>query len=86
MSLSTVDFLVIGSSLSLRRVLRSGGGASIYGAADIASCISLRCMSRCGSCLSLAGIVRTGSVYGMSVVDFGQLGSTLSARTLARLG
>merc|ERR1711871_1407596 len=44
-----------------------------------------RSFGRDGSCVSVQGLARLGSVFSMSVLDFLHLGSSLSLRSLGRL-
>ena len=70
--LSVLDFLHLGSSLSLRSFGRLGSGLSVVDFLHLGSSLSLRSFGRIGS--------------GLSVLDFLHLGSSLSLRSFARLG
>merc|ERR1719258_278273 len=71
---SVLDFLHLGSSLSLRSFARAGSSVSVQYVARLCSSISVR------------GLSRFGSVFSMSVLDFLHLGSSLSLRSFARAG
>merc|ERR1719253_776374 len=97
-SMSVLDFVHLGSSLSLRSFARVGSSLSVHGFArfgsvfsmsvldfvHLGSSLSLRSMARVGSCLSVTGIA--GSGYSMSLLNLMHLGSSLSLRSFARLG
>jgi hypothetical protein len=84
--MSVLDFLHLGSSLSLRSFARVGSAVSLRGAGWLGSSLSLRSFARVGSAVSVRGLSRFGSVFSMSVLDFLHLGSSLSLRSFARLG
>ena len=70
-SMSVLDFLHLGSSLSLRSFGRVGSGLSVLDFLHLGSSLSLRSFGRVGS--------------GLSVLDFLHLGSSLSLRSFALL-
>jgi len=97
-SMSVLDFVHLGSSLSLRSFARVGSAVSVRGLSkfgsamsvldflQLGSSLSLRSFARVGSSVSINGISRFGSVFSMSVLDFVHLGSSLSLRSFARVG
>ena len=95
-AMSLLDYLQIGSTLSLRSFGRGGSALSIYGLMkfgsstsvldyfDMGSTFSMRAFSRIGSTLSIYGMTRL--TLSLSTLDFFHMGSSLSIRTLVRLG
>jgi len=83
-SLSVLDCIRLGSSLSLRSFSRLGSTFSVLDCANLGASMSLRSLARIGSAFSLIGFTRFGS--SLSVLDVVHLGSSLSLRSLARLG
>jgi hypothetical protein len=94
--LSAVDFVHLGSALSLRSFGRMGSGLSVLDFLHLGSSISLRSFGRVGSGLSAVDFVHLGSALsmrsfgrmgsGLSVLDFLHLGSSLSLRSFCRMG
>jgi len=92
--MSVLDFLHLGSSLSLRSFVRAGSAVSVLGVSrfgssmsvldfvHLGSSLSLRSFARASSAVSVLGVSRFGS--SMSVLDFVHLGSSLSLRSFAR--
>mmetsp|Transcript_440 Transcript_440/g.292 ORF Transcript_440/g.292 Transcript_440/m.292 type:complete len:92 (-) Transcript_440:11-286(-) len=68
-SLSVLDFVHCGATLSLRSVLRLGSSLSVYG------------MARLGASVSLLDYLHLGSA--LAVRSFMRLGSSLSCRYVA---
>jgi acyl-[acyl carrier protein]--UDP-N-acetylglucosamine O-acyltransferase len=96
--MSVLDFLHLGSSLSLRSFARVSSSVSVRGLSNfgssmsvldflhLGSSLSLRSFARVGSSVSLNGLSRFGSVFSMSVLDLVHLGSSLSLRSFVRVG
>lgn len=84
MNLSVLQMASLGSSLSVRSMVRFGSSLSVLAFVHLGSSLSLRSMARLGSSLSMLGTLRLGS--SLSVMDLANLGSSLSLRSYARLG
>jgi len=82
--MSVLDFVHLGSTLSLRSFSRFGSSVSVLDFLHLGSSLSLRSFARLGSAVSVRGLSRFGS--SMSVLDFVHLGSTLSLRSFSRFG
>jgi hypothetical protein len=85
-SLSVVDFVHLGSSVSLRSFARLGSAVSVMGFSHVGASLSLRSFARVGSALSVFGVARFGSLFSLSVMDYVHLGASVSLRSLARVG
>lgn len=95
-SLSVLDFVNVGSALSLRAFCKFGSSMSVYGLqrlgsslsvldfVHLGSALSLRSFCKLGSTLSVFGLTRLGS--SLSVLDFVSIGSAMSLRNFFRMG
>ena len=66
-AVSVLDFVHLGSSLSLRSFARCASGLSVLDFLHLGSSLSLRSFGRCGSALAAFGLVRFGS--SLAVLD-----------------
>lgn len=83
-SVSLIDALTIGSSLSVRAFARVGASLSVFDFQHIGSTVSLRSFSRLGSRFSVWSGMRIGST--LSVLSYVNLGSSLALRGFASVG
>merc|ERR1712157_599302 len=74
-SLSVLDFLHLGSSVSLRSYARIGSALSVFAFSHLGSSVSLRSFARLGSTLSSVGQMKIGSDAGI------QFGAEFNAGT-----
>jgi len=82
--MSVLDFLHLGSSVSLRSLARLGSSVSLRGMARLGDSLSVLDFLHLGSSVSLRSYARIGSA--LSVFAFSHLGSSVSLRSFARLG
>merc|ERR1719321_1157974 len=82
--MSVLDFVHLGSTLSLRSFSRFSSSMSVLDFVHLGSTLSLRSWGRLSSAVSVRGLARFGST--LSLFDDGRLGSSLSVRSFAKAG
>jgi len=92
-SMSVLDFLHLGSSLSLRSFTRAGSAVSVRGLSRFGSSMSVLDFLHLGSSLSLRSFARVGSslsvrggVLSLSVRGLSRFGSSMSVLDFLHLG
>lgn len=79
-----LNFMEMGSSMSLRSFARLGSAISVLNFSSIGSSFSIRSFARAGSTVSVFGKVRLHGAH--SVLDLVKVGSAISIRSFARCG